>query len=155
MIRLSAVRNLPVILGDKKLGYVHDFVFDDEQKRVLMLIAACGMRSKRVVFSKDILAMNENFIMIRASYPHKRSMTAVRCCFVHDATGLVAGSVRDYAIDPDTMEIRAIQICTGYLPSDHKRRIWMYSFVRHKDIPDVLSIPLHLCQELISAGEGT
>ena len=46
---MSALRNLPVICENKRLGLLQSISLDPAQKRVSALIVSCGMRGKRVV----------------------------------------------------------------------------------------------------------
>ena len=65
MVRMSALRNLPVICENKRLGLLQSISLDPAQKRVSALIVSCGMRGKRVVPAEDVLALADGFILSR------------------------------------------------------------------------------------------
>ena len=49
MVRMSALRNMPVILGKVRLGLVQSVGLEEARKRVQALIVSCGIRGKRVI----------------------------------------------------------------------------------------------------------
>ncbi|MDO5299095.1 MAG: hypothetical protein Q4F18_06675 [Clostridia bacterium] len=154
MVRMSILRNYPVICGKKQLGLLQSISLDTAQKRVCALIVSCGMRGKRVVLPEDVESIADGFILAGRSQKYKRGLETSPCVFVRDTTGLLAGRVTDYAIDEQTLGIEAIEMIPGYLPAERRNRLWMYAYVRPESAPE-LTVPACLGSELIFSREGT
>lgn len=154
MVRMSALRNLPVICENKRLGLLQSISLDPAQKRVSALIVSCGMRGKRVVPAEDVLALADDFILSRQAVRYRRSFETPLCVFVRDTTGLLAGRVTDYAIDEATLQIEAIEVMPGYTPSERRKRLWMFDYVHRDERALELTIPACLGRELSEKREG-
>ena len=63
MVRMSALRNMPVILGKVRLGLVQSVGLDEARKRVQALIVSCGIRGKRVILPESVLSIGDGFIL--------------------------------------------------------------------------------------------
>lgn len=155
MVRMSVLRNYPVICDEKRLGLLQSISLDTAQKRVCALIVSCGMRGKRVVLPEDVLSVADGFILARQAGKYKRRFEIPACRFARDTTGLLAGRVTDYAIDEKTLQIEAIEIIPGYLPSERRAFLWTYAYVRADERKLELTIPACLGSELIDSREGT
>lgn len=141
MVRLSALRNIPVICDGKPLGLFQGIGLDEAQRRVEAIVVSCGFRGKRVVLAQDIGVIADGFILAQKARKYKRSFEKPLCMFVRDTSGLLAGRITDYAIDEHTLRIVAIEMASGYLPSERRRRLWIYAFARASDQALELTIP--------------
>ena len=103
MVRMSALRNMPVILGKVRLGLVQSVSLDEARKRVQALIVSCGIRGKRVILPESVLSIGDGFILAEASRRYHRSDEPSPCPFVRDSAGLLVGLVTDYALDEKTL----------------------------------------------------
>lgn len=143
MIRMSMLRNVPVILEEKQIGLFHSACFDQTRKRVRALIVSSGMRGKRIVQAQHVRMIAEGFILIDGWEKYRRTDKQQTSLFVRDTTGLLAGRVTDYAIDKRTLEVLAIEVVSGYLPREICKRDWLYAYSFAED-SDELSIPVVL-----------
>ena len=141
MIRLSEIRNCPVVCGDKRLGVLQEIILDAAQKRVQALIVSCGLRGKRVVARSSIVCIADGFILADGFEKYRRSKEEARCCFVRDTLGRLSGYVSDYAIDRRTLNVFALEIVPGYLPCERRGRFWMYAYARTDAKSLELTIP--------------
>lgn len=150
---MSILRNYPVICHEKRLGLLQNISLDTAQKRVLALIISCGMRGKRVILSQDVLSVADGFILADKAEKYKKALEKTPCTFVRDTTGLLCGRVTDYAIDENTLCVRAIEVIPGYWPNERRARIWMYDYARAERASE-LTVPACLGCELIETREG-
>ena len=155
MIRLSTLRNRPVVCGHKRLGLLQSISLDPAQKRVCALIVSCGMLGKRVVLPQDVLAIADGFILVGCVLRYRRALETPPCAFVRDTTGLLTGRVTDYAIDEASLAVAAIELTTGYLRPARETRLWVLDYVRQGEQSPELTVPACLGHELINVGEGT
>lgn len=155
MIRLSALRNRPVVCGHKRLGLLQSVSLDSAQKRVCALIVSCGVLGKRVVLPQDVEAIADGFILVRRALRYRRMFETPPCAFARDTTGLLTGRVTDYAIDEATLDVAAVELTTGYLQPSREARLWVLDYVRQGEQSQELTVPACLGRELINVGEGT
>lgn len=131
MIRLSGLRNRPVVCGNRQIGFLQNITLDLAQKRVQALIVSRGIRGKCVVYPEKILSVSESFILAQNAGRYERSLEQMPCRFAMDTAGRLVGCITDYAICSETMDIAAVEIMTGYLKREERRcRIWVYDFQR-------------------------
>lgn len=152
MVRLSALRNTPVICENRQLGLLQGISLDDAQRQIEALIVSCGFRGKRIVLPEDVRAIADGFILARRSEKYKRAYEKPPCAFVRDTSGLLVGRVTDYAIDEGALCVTAIELSPGYLPSERRARLWMYAYARMGALE--VSIPAGLQRERILSREG-
>lgn len=149
---MSVLRNYPVICDEKQLGLLQNISLDSAQKRVNALIISCGLRGKRVVLPQDVISLADGFILARRAQKYKRAYETAACRFVRDTTGLLVGRVTDYAIDEANLNVTAIEMTPGYLPSQ-RSRLWMYAYVRADSETLELTVPVCVGSELIAVKE--
>lgn len=154
MVRMSILRNYPVICDKKRLGLLQSISLDPAQKRVCALIVSCGIRGKRVILPEHVVSIADGFILASQAQRYRRSAETVPCVFIRDTMGLLCGRVTDYAIDEATLSIAAIEMIPGYLPSERRSRLWMYAYTRSSDTSSELTVPVCLGSELIYSREG-
>lgn len=154
MIRMSMMRNTPVILGERQIGLLQGIRFDHTRKRVCALIASGGMHGKRIVQTQHIRAIGSEFILVDGWSKYRRSDKQQTALFVRDTTGLLVGCVTDYAIDKKTLEVLAIEVLPGYLPWEAREKIWVFAYNFLEDTGE-LSIPIVLCSEPNFSEEGS
>lgn len=154
MVRLSALRNYPVILGDRPLGLFQGISLDAAQRQIEALIVACGFSGKRVVLPCDVRAVADGFILAERAQRYRRRYERPPCAFVRDTTGLLAGRVTDYAIDERALRVTAIELSPGYLPAERGKRLWMYAYARSEQREDELTVPASLLSVPYLCGEG-
>lgn len=155
MVRLSALRNHPVICDGKPLGLLQGISLDEAQRNVEALIVSCGFRGKRVVLPEDVESMADGFILVRQAQKYKRALEQPLCAFVRDTSGVLTGRITDYAIDERALQVTAIELSPGYLPGEWRSRMWMYTYARTGGDAGELTIPACLSRELILTREGT
>lgn len=135
------LRNVPVIWGERQIGYFQEACLDKTRKRVCALIVSSGMHGKRIVQTQHVHMIADGFVLVDNWTKYRCSARQRTTLFVRDTTGLLVGCVTDYAIDKTTMEILAVEIISGYMPKERKVKSWIYaySFVEESD---ELSIPV-------------
>ena len=153
MVRMSALRNRPVICGNTRLGLLQSVSLDDAQKQVHALIVSCGIRGKRVVMPDDVISVSDSFILTGSVHRYRRSEEKTLCAFVRDSQGLLVGCVTDCAMDERTLEVLAVEMKPGHLSARRMGRIWMYSYSRpDKSVPELI-VPACMGSELIGVRE--
>lgn len=154
VIRMSSMRGFPIILQNRQEGLLQCISLDPAQKRVHALVISCGIRGKKIVFATHVRSIADGFILVDSIEKYSRHYETNTCRFVRDTTGLLAGSITDYAIDERTLSIQALEMIPGYLPSERRIRIWVYEYVRADEKSAELVVPASLGRELILSGEG-
>ena len=152
MIRISALRNRPVISGNRQIGFLQSISLDQAQKRVQALIVSRGMRGKCVVLPREIRSVGDQFILVDGVKKYERAYETVSCRFIRDTTGRLVGRIMDYAFQPDTMTVSAVEIMPGLLPPERSIRMWIYAYQRLD--AHTLTIPVLLCDEPTFSEEG-
>lgn len=154
MIRLSVLRNCPVICREQRIGLLQSAALDDERKRVRALIISCGLRGKRMIPMRAVSAFADGFILVTDVCKCSRLAEEHGACFVRDTDGLLSGCVTDYAFDEEKNSILAIEVMTGYSLNEFRRRIWVYEYHLKAGSKNELIIPASLGSGLIYSKEG-
>lgn len=154
LVRMSALRNYPVISGNRQIGLLQSVSLDAAQKRVCALIVSCGMRGKRIVLPQSVQSIADGFILAQRVEKYKRAYETAPSLFVRDTTGLLAGRIIDYAIDEESLGIQAIEVMPGYWPCEQRIRIWVYAYTRPDECAGELIVPASLGSELNFSKEG-
>lgn len=128
MIRMSMLRNCPVICEDRQIGLLQSISFDPAQKAVHALIVSGGLKGKRVIPACSILAMTHEFILVGQHEKYSRSCEKTPFRFARDAAGMLVGRVVDYLIDEESLRVLSLEVMRGYLPSECRIRIWAYAY---------------------------
>lgn len=153
MIRMSAMRNSPVVCSGKQIGIMQNILLDEEQKSVKALIISCGIRGKRIALKRDILSISDDFILIKRDSKYQNMLEKNTCQFVRDTAGLLTGRITDYAIDKTNFIVYAIEIILGYTMNEHKKRAWIYDYQKSNKDKSELIIPISLGTERIISEE--
>jgi len=140
LIRMSALRNTPVVSGERQIGFLQDACFDPTRKRVCAFVISCGLRGKKTVLPKHVHSWADGFIVIDGWLKYRNSDQQHSLVFVRDPSGVLAGCVTDYMIDRNTLEVLAVEITPGYLACERNKRIWLYEYHISVD-SDEMSIP--------------
>lgn len=154
MIRLSALRNMPVVCGGRPLGLFQGIGLDEAQREIEAIVVSCGFRGKRVVLAQDVLAVSDGFILAKEARKYKRAYEKPACLFVRDTSGLLAGRVTDYAIDERSLRVMAIEFACGYSPGERRKRLWMYAYARSAPQSPEMTVPASFCDGSILPEEG-
>ena len=152
MIRMSALRNVPVVFGERRIGLFQSVCFDQTRKRVCAFVISCGMRGKRIVPAEHVSLISERFILIDGSQRYRNSDKQEMFLFIRDTAGILVGRVSDYALDEKSLEILALEMISGYSFKDRHKRTWIYAYEFSNDFGE-LSIPLDLCSRPYLFGE--
>lgn len=154
MIRMSMLRNVPVVFGERQVGIFQDACLDQTRKRVYAFVVACGMRGKRLVPAERVRMISEKFILIDGMEKYRHSNKQETSLFIRDMTGMLVGRVTDYAINKTSLDILAIEFLTGYGPKERRMRIWSYAYTFLQDCGEV-AVPLDLrCQPCLFREEN-
>ena len=137
MIRLSTLRNVPVVFGDRRMGLLQSVCFDQNRKRICALIVSSGVRGKKIVQTQHVQMLEKRFIMVDQWSKYRCSDQQQMALFVRDTTGLLVGCVTDYAIEEETMNILAVEMISGYLPQAHRKRMWIYEYTFSKGSDEI------------------
>lgn len=140
MIRISMLRNMPVVLGEQQIGFFQNACFDQTRKRVCAFVISCGIKGKRMVLPSQVNLVANEFILINGWSKYLNANQQHSLVFARDLSGLLVGCVSDYAIDRNTLEVLAVEITPGYLPSERRKKMWLYTYFVCDESND-LSIP--------------
>ena len=154
LIRVSILRNYPVICNHRQIGLMQGVSLNEAQNQVRALIVSCGIRGKKLILPKDIVAFGEGFILVDKASIYARSYESSPSVFVRDTTGLLCGRVTDYAMNESTLEIEAVEMIPGYIGRERRFRVWVYAYVpaEHRNLE--LVIPACIGNELRLKREG-
>ena len=141
LIRMTTLRNKPVILFKRQIGYLQNILPDYAQKRVHALIVSRGMRGKSVVMPEQICHISDNCILIDGITKYDAVKDYSLCRFAVDTSGHLIGRVVDYALDPVSMKVCSVEILPGYLPPECRARIWVYDYRKTMNAAHTLTIP--------------
>lgn len=153
MIRMSVLRNYPVILNQKRLGLVQSACPDDTHKKVKMFVVSCGIHGKRLVDAQDVSMIGEGFILAQKARRFSRQDCTAEHTFVRDTTGQLAGYVSDYAVDENTFEILAAEVCPGYLYAKKRGKMWVYTYHPSASAIHELIIPAGMSSDCVEVKE--
>ena len=142
VIRLSKLLNRAVICADIQAGFLQNVVLDESQKNVESLIVANGLRGKRVVPAQAITAVCAEFILVNAMQKYARGIERKNPSFVRDSCGLLIGRITDHALDENTLQISAIEMVRGYLPSERRQKIWLFTYTVSDSGSGELNVPV-------------
>lgn len=148
MIRMSMLRNHPVVHKNKRIGLIQNLSVNLSQKRIKALIVSCGMKGKRILFPAQINTISEEFVLAEDTEKYRREYEDQSRAFVRNTDGRLIGYVTDYAIDEQTMSILAVEMTTGYLFKEKSIRVWIYTFACHEAEQWELIIPSQISSEL-------
>lgn len=142
MVRMSILRNYPIVLEERQIGLLQSIRFDAARKRVCALVVSCGIRGKQIVPIQHVRVIADGFILVSGIEKHRHADQQQMLPFVRDTTGILVGRVTDYAIHRESLDILAIEMISGYGPKEIKNRFWMngYSISCDADeivIPDI------------------
>ena len=141
MIRMSALRNRPVVLLNRQIGYFQSLFLDQAQKRVRALIVSRGIKGKCAVLPEQVSHVSDCCIQIDGFEKYQGIDECLLCRFAVDTTGSLVGKVMDYAIDPVSMDVCAVEIMPGYLPPESGIRIWVYDYRKTENAAQTITIP--------------
>ena len=154
MVRMSALRNTPVICCSRQIGLLQSISLDAARKRVHALVVSCGLRGKRVVLGEYVQAIADGFILAEQTEKYKRIYEKSGSPFVRDTTGMLVGCVMDYVVDEETLDILAIEVMPGYWPPASRQRFWAFDYHSADDPDGGLIVPASLGSGLIVSREG-
>lgn len=152
MVRISALRNRPVVFENRQIGFLQSVSLDQAQKRVQALIISRGLRGKCAILPADVTSISDQFILAERISRFDRSYETGLCGFARDTTGILVGRITDYALRENSMTVSAIEIMPGFLPPESRIRIWIFTYQRQNT--HTLTIPSLLCEEPTFSGEG-
>ncbi len=142
LIRVSGLRNRPVICQNRQTGFVQSLALNAAQTKVDALIVARGMRGKCTIPASAVQAITPEFILASHVRKYERRDEQASTQFVRDTSGLLVGRVSDYAVDEETLQIEAIEILRGYLPGERKDSVWLFSYAVSEIRDTELTVPV-------------
>jgi len=150
MLKMSVLRNTPVIMNQKMIGVVQSLHLDMMQKRVCALSISCGLRGRRFIIPADVQNLANGFIIASKVYRRGQIESHHPTLFVRDSTGILVGCVTDYAISEKDMQLEAIEMRMGFLPREYRIRLWVIDFSYHPSKHEII-VPVSLGCELIDS----
>lgn len=147
MVRMSMLRNCPVICRDRQIGLLQSICFDEAQKTVQALVVAGGLKGKCMVKAEEIESLTKEFILIDSVGKYSRRNETSPFRFVRDTRGALLGRVTDYLLDEDTLSVAALEIMRGYLPGERHARLWAFSYCASSRCPDEAIIAVSFSAE--------
>jgi len=114
-IRLSRVVGLPVIHAGKLLGHVEQAVADGEGRHLTGLVIRRGLRGTRWASRTDVGVLGEVSVVLTHLPQRPPQRVQKPWGLVKDASGLTLGRVTDMWLQPETMEVTALEVSLGPL----------------------------------------
>ena len=141
MIRMSMLRNCPVLYQEKQIGLLQNIRLDSAQNVVHSLIVGGGFKGKRIVKKEQILALQRGFILISGSDRYNKAQGQESARFVRDSSGVLSGRITDYMLDEKTLCVKAFEIMRGYIPHTQREKIWAFSWFTRNCCSDEIVVP--------------
>lgn len=129
MIRMSSLRNCPVICQNRQIGFLQSATLDDRRIEVRAFVVARGLRGKCILPAKSIEMLSREFILAECTQKYDRQYEMNVNGFVRDTDGLLIGRITDYALDDITLRVKAVEVRRGYLPPEARQKIWFFSYI--------------------------
>ena len=141
MIRMSMLRNCPVLCQEKQIGLLQNIRLDSVQNAVHSLIVGGGFKGKRIVKKEQILCLQRDYILILGSDRYNKGQGQQSARFVRDSSGVLCGRITDYMLDEKTLCVKAFEIMCGYIPHTQRKRLWTFSWFTQNCCSDEIVVP--------------
>ena len=112
---IQGLIGLPVIRGGKTVGLLEQAVLEESGKKLRGIIIREGLGGAKWVDCEDIQTIGGVSVLISGELKRLPKEADFRLGRVQDTSGLRLGTVTDALIDPETLEVEALEISNGPL----------------------------------------
>ena len=113
MTGIQGLIGLPVIKSGKTVGLLEQAVLEESGKKLHGIIVREGLGGAKWVDSEHIQTIGGVSVLVNGDLKKPPKEAAFRLGRVQDTTGLRLGTVTDALINPDTLEVEALEISNG------------------------------------------
>jgi len=110
---IQGLIGLPVIRGGKTIGLLEQAVLDESGRRLRGIVVREGIGGAKWIDCEDIRTIGGVSILVSGEFRKLPKEAGFRLGHVQDTAGLRLGTVTDALINPDTMEVEALEISNG------------------------------------------
>lgn len=129
-LRLTRVIGLPVILGQRLAGHVERARLTPDGRQLAGLVIRRGLGGARWVSRETICVLGDVSVVLRGAPTRLSGESAAPPHRVTDESGLTLGRVTDAWLQPDTLQISALEVSLGPIEDLRQGRLR----VRHWDL---------------------
>ncbi len=135
MTGIQGLIGLPVIRGGKTVGLLEQAVLEQSGKKLRGIIIREGLGGARWVDRESIQTIGGVSVLISGTPKRLPKEAGFRLGRVQDTSGLRLGTVTDALINPETLEVEALEISNGPL-DDLLHGRWLASDFVLRQPPD-------------------
>lgn len=115
MTGIQGLIGLPVIRGGRTVGLLEQAVLDESGKKLRGIIVREGIGGAKWIDRADIQTIGGVSVLVSGDLRKPPKEAGFRLGHVQDTSGLRLGTVTDALINPDTLEVEALEISNGPL----------------------------------------
>ncbi len=115
MTGIQGLIGLPVIRGGKTVGLLEQAVLEESGKKLRGIIVREGIGGAKWVERENIQTVGGVSVLISGELKRPPKEAGFRLGRVQDTSGLRLGTVTDALINPETLEVEALEISNGPL----------------------------------------
>lgn len=115
MTGIQGLIGLPVIRGGKTVGLLEQAVLEESGKKLRGIIIREGLGGARWVDRENIQTIGGVSVLVSGDLKKPPKEANFRLGYVQDTSGLRLGTVTDALINPETLEVEALEISNGPL----------------------------------------
>ena len=112
---IQGLIGLPVIRGGKTVGLLEQAVLEESGKKLRGIIVREGIGGAKWVDRDNIQTIGGVSVLVSGDLKKPPKEAGFRLGRVQDTTGLRLGTVTDALINPETLEVEALEISNGPL----------------------------------------
>ena len=112
---IQGLIGLPVIRGGKTVGLLEQAVLEESGKKLRGIVVREGIGGAKWVDRENIQTIGGVSVLISGNLKKPPKEAGFRLGRVQDTTGLRLGTVTDALINPETLEVEALEISNGPL----------------------------------------
>lgn len=141
MTRLGSIVGLPAALNGRMVGRVEQTVLTPDGHALRGLVVRHGLGGARWVDAESIAVMGNVSVILKCKPTHLPRDADFTLSGVKDTGGLNLGRVTDAYVNPDTLQVTALEISLGLVEEITLGRMLVRQFVVCPDEPGQVLIP--------------
>ena len=115
MTGIQGLIGLPVIRGGKTVGLLEQAVLDESGRKLRGIIIREGIGGAKWMDRENIQTIGGVSVLVSGEWKKPPKEADFRLGRVQDTSGLRLGTVTDALLNPDTLEVEALEISNGPL----------------------------------------
>lgn len=129
MTSLNRLVGLPVVLNGRKIGQIERAILNKSGKKLSGMVVRDGIRGAKWLKSDDIVALGGISVLSQKPLGKLPKDARFSLSRVQDTSGLRLGMVTDAFLNPETMEVIALEISSGPVDDFMHGRLYAREFV--------------------------